>query len=126
MKNAKKSYQRSSDRESHSRGGKALTSLRAASWDEFHGQKETQGNALDFDHRCQKTEKSHWSTSSSEVTPGLGKTTMAHLGGRELGNKRSGHKRSGHHRAGRRFSINPHEPRTACAFYREIHRLIKW
>ena len=45
---------------------KLLTSLRAASWDEFHGQKKLK-ETLWISITAAKNGKSHWSTSSSTV-----------------------------------------------------------
>ncbi len=103
---------------------KLLTSLRAASWSEFHGQgklKETLKIAI----TAAKKRKEPLEHILLYGPPGLGKTTMAHLIGRELGVNVRVTSGPAIERAGDLASIltnlQPHD----ILFIDEIHRLNK-
>lgn len=101
-----------------------LTSLRAASWDEFHGQRKLK-ETLKIAITAAKKRKEPLEHVLLYGPPGLGKTTMAHLIGRELGVSVRVTSGPAMERAGDLASIitnlQPHD----ILFIDEIHRLNK-
>ncbi len=103
---------------------KLLTSLRAASWDEFRGQEKLK-ETLKIAITAAKKRKEPLEHILLYGPPGLGKTTMAHLIGKELGVNVRVTSGPAIERAGDLASIltnlEPHD----ILFIDEIHRLNK-
>lgn len=103
---------------------KLLTSLRAASWKEFHGQEKLK-ETLKISITAAKKRKEPLEHILLYGPPGLGKTTMAHLIGKELGVNVRVTSGPAIERAGDLASIltnlEPHD----ILFIDEIHRLNK-
>src|SRR3989344_2132608 len=101
-----------------------LTSLRAASWSEFHGQEKLK-ETLRISITAAKKRKEPLEHILLYGPPGLGKTTMAHLIGKELGVNVRVTSGPALERAGDLASILTNLEPKDILFIDEIHRLNK-
>src|SRR6266480_459097 len=101
-----------------------FTSLRASSWDEFHGQEQVK-NSLHIAITAAKKRKESLEHVLLYGPPGLGKTTLSHLIAKEMGSNIRVTSGPAIERAGDLASILTNLEKGDILFIDEIHRLHK-